>query len=53
MDIDLMKNSLVKDFGALEKFLNDISIHPLLRSNEIFYDFFSINKEKDFNNKKK
>jgi hypothetical protein len=41
-----------KRLRALEKFLNGISIHPLLRSNEIFYDFLSISKEKDFNNKK-
>ena len=41
-----------KRLRALEKFLNGISIHPLLRSNEIFYDFLSINKEEDFNNKK-
>jgi len=41
-----------KRLRALEKFLNGISIHPLLRSNEAFYDFLSINNEDDFNNKK-
>ena len=40
-----------KRLRALERFLNGISIHPLLRNSQIFYDFLS-NKEDDFNRKK-
>ena len=32
----------------IEKFLNNISIHPLLRNSKIFYDFISIKEEKEF-----
>jgi hypothetical protein len=41
-----------KRLRALEKFLNGISIHPMLRNSQIFYDFLSINKEEDFYQKK-
>ena len=33
----------------IEQFLNNISIHPLLRNSKIFYDFISIKNEKDYN----
>ena len=41
-----------KRLRSLEKFLNGISIHPLLRNSQIFYDFLSIEKENEFNDKK-
>ena len=41
-----------KRLRSLEKFLKGISIHPLLRNSQIFYDFISISKENEFNNKK-
>ena len=36
----------------IEQFLNDISIHPILRNSKIFYDFISIKEENDFIKKK-
>ena len=36
----------------IEQFLNNISIHPLLRNSKIFFDFISIQNEKDFIEKK-
>ena len=45
-------NIIYKRIRVLKKFINEISIHPLLRSSQIFYDFLSINNEKEFNNKK-
>jgi hypothetical protein len=37
---------------VMEKFLQEISIHPLLKNSQIFYDFISIRNEKDFDTKK-
>ena len=34
----------------MEYFLNDIANNPLLRNSRIFYDFISIENDKDFNN---
>jgi hypothetical protein len=44
----LTKEKMEKKIFFIEKFLNDISIHPLLRNSQIFYDFISIQNEKDF-----
>ena len=41
-----------KRMRLLEKFIQEISMHPLLGNTQIFYDFISINNEKDFNIKK-
>lgn len=48
----LIKEKMEKKIYFLEKFLNDISIHPLLRNSNIFYDFISIKNEKEFIEKK-
>ena len=36
----------------IQKFLNGIAIHPILKNSKIFYDFISIKDEKEFNKKK-
>ena len=36
----------------IQKFLNGIIIHPILRNSKIFYDFISIKDDKEFNKKK-
>lgn len=36
----------------IQKFLNCIAIHPILKNSKIFYDFLSIKDEKEFNKKK-
>ena len=41
-----------KRMRTIEKFLKEISIHPLLGRTQIFYDFISIRDEKDFSIKK-
>ena len=38
---------------SIEKFMNGVLIHPLMRNSEIFYNFISIEKESDFEKKKK
>ena len=48
-----LKDSLIqKRMRVIEKFLQEIEEHPLLRNSQIFYDFISIKSEKDFNYKK-
>ena len=37
----------------LEKFLNGVAIHPILRTSAIFYEFLSLQDEKDFVKSKK
>ena len=37
---------------ALERFMNGIAIHPILRNSYIFYDFISIKEADDFKQKK-
>ena len=44
---------LLKRKRNLEKFLNCLLDDPYIRNSQIFYDFLSIEKEKDFNDKKK
>ena len=41
-----------KRMRTIEKFLQEIALHPLLRNCQIFYDFISIRDDKDFNLKK-
>ena len=41
-----------KRMRAIEKFLQEIINHPLLRNSQILYDFISIRDEKDFSLKK-
>ena len=41
-----------KRMRSMEKFLQEIITHPLLRNSQIFYDFISIRDEKDYNLKK-
>jgi hypothetical protein len=41
-----------KRMRVLEKFIREISIHPLLRNSQIFYDFISVIDDQDFNTKK-
>jgi hypothetical protein len=36
----------------IQKFLNGIAIHPILKNSKIFYDFISIKDDKEFNKKK-
>lgn len=48
----LEKIKMEKRIIYIEKFLNDISIHPLLRNSQIFFDFISIKNEKEFIEKK-
>ena len=37
---------------ALERFMNGIAIHPILRNSFLFYDFLTIKDTEDFNQKK-
>ena len=45
-------NKMNERIFYIEKFLNGIAVHPLLRSSKIFYDFISIQDEKEFNKSK-
>lgn len=38
-----------KRMRSIEKFMNGIVIHPLLKNSQILYDFLSIHKEEEFN----
>ena len=39
---------MTKRIYFIEKFLNGIAVHPILRNSKIFYDFLSIVDEKEF-----
>ena len=41
-----------KRMELLQKFMNEILAHPLLRNSQIFLDFLSIKDKKDFNDRK-
>ena len=45
-------NAIQKRMRSVEKFLQEIANHPLLRNSQIFYDFISVRDDKDFNSKK-
>ena len=44
---------IAKRTRSIEKFMNGILIHPLMKNSEIFYNFISMEKEADFDKKKK
>ena len=44
---------IAKRTRSLEKFMNGILLHPLIRNDEIFYNFISTENEADFDKKKK
>ena len=44
---------IAKRTRSIEKFMKGILIHPLLKNSEIFDNFISIEKEADFEKKKK
>ena len=48
----ITEEKYLKRMRILEKFLQEISIHPILKDSQIFYDFISIKIEKDFSLKK-
>ena len=43
---------IAKRTRSIEKFMEGILIHPLIKNNNILYDFLSIEKEEDFKKKK-
>ena len=43
---------IAKRMRYLERFINEIAEHPLLRNSQIFYDFITMRDEKDFMRKK-
>ena len=45
---NLDKNKMLKRIYFIEKFLNGIAVHPILRNSKIFYDFLSIQDAKKF-----
>ena len=44
---------VLKRKRLLQKFMEGILVHPLMRDSQILYDFISINNEEEFENKKK
>ena len=44
---------LQKRMRTLEKFLNNCLMNPIIKCSQLFYDFISIEKEEDFQKKKK
>jgi sorting nexin-7/30/sorting nexin-8 len=48
----LSETIIKKRVRVLQKFMNEIAIHPLLRNSQIFCDFLSIKNENEFNTKK-
>ena len=52
--IDRFNEALInKRMRSMEKFLNGLLIHPLIKNSQILFDFLSIQNEVDFNQKKK
>ena len=43
---------IAKRIRTLTKFIQEISMHPLLRNSQMFYDFISMKDEQDFTRKK-
>ena len=41
-----------KRIHSIEKFMNGLLIHPLIKNSQILFDFLSIQNEEDFNKKK-
>ena len=44
---------VAKRTRLLQKFMEGILVHPLMRNSQIFYDFISCDNEEEFENKKK
>ena len=44
---------VLKRTRLLQKFMEGILVHPLMRNSQIFYDFISCDNEEEFENKKK
>ena len=44
---------IAKRTRSIEKFMKGILIHPIMRNSEIFYNFISIDKDTEFEKKKK
>ena len=52
--VDRFSEALInKRMRSIEKFMNGLLIHPLIKSSQILFDFLSIQNEADFNQKKK
>ena len=51
--VDRFSEGLVnKRMRSMEKFLQGLLIHPLIKNSEILYDFLSLQKDSDFHKKK-
>ena len=52
--VDRFSEALInKRMRSIEKFLNGLLIHPLIKNSQILFDFLSVENESDFNKKKK
>ena len=52
--IDRFSEALInKRMRSIEKFMNGLLIHPLIKNSQILSDFLSVQNESDFNKKKK
>ena len=52
--VDRFSDILInKRMRSIEKFMNGLLIHPLIKNSQILFDFLSIQNEEDFNKKKK
>ena len=47
------ENLVLKRTRLLQKFMEGILVHPLMRNSQIFYDFISCENDEEFENKKK
>ena len=52
--VDRFNEALInKRLRSIEKFMNGLLIHPLIKNSQILFDFLSVENEVDFNKKKK
>jgi len=52
--VDRFSDILInKRMRSIEKFMNGLLIHPLIKNSQILFDFLSIQNEEDFNKKRK
>ena len=52
--VDRFNETLInKRMRSIEKFLNGLLIHPLIKNSQILFDFLSVQNEEDFYKKKK
>ena len=52
--VDRFSEALInKRMRSIEKFMNGLLIHPLIKNSQILFDFLSIQNEADFSKKKK